>query len=80
MEHEASRFLIYEKGIAMEKRRYVLDGGQTTVRMPRQENEEFLREVWFNSTFDCPLLNSPVWCVTKGTTFLFNSAFMTPLP
>ena len=52
MEHEANRFLIYENGIAMEKRRYVLDGGQTTVRMPRQENEEFLREVWFNSTFE----------------------------
>ena len=45
----------------MEKKRYVLDGGQITVRMPRQDNEEFLREVWFNSTFEQNQLCIETW-------------------
>ena len=36
----------------MDKKRYILEAGDTVVRMPRQENTDFLKEVWFNSTFE----------------------------
>lgn len=49
----------------MEMRRYILDGGQTIVKMPAEENAEFLKEVWFNSTFEKNQLCIETWTENK---------------
>ena len=49
----------------MERKSYILENGQTVIKMPRGENVELLSEVWFNSTFRQNQLCVEEWAENK---------------